>query len=132
MAEIDREIMSHAITGHNDITHALGNIRNLHGLWYTIIQNTYSRKLWIDYDVDITEEYDKEKLAKDVLDEIDAFAGKIVKKHAVITHGVQISSLLPQTTEQHSQRNSTRKHFLSIYNHLSMIKQRKLSSTAME
>lgn len=87
MAEIDREIMSHAITGHNDIAHALGNTRNLHGLWYTIIQDTYSRKLWIDYDVDITEEYDKEKLAKDVLDEIDAFAGKIVKKHAVITHG---------------------------------------------
>ena len=87
MAEIDREIMSHAITGHNDITHALGNIRNLHGLWYTIIQNTYSRKLWIDYDIDIREEYNKEKLAKDVLDEIDAFAGNIVKKHAVITHG---------------------------------------------
>ena len=48
IAKIDREVITHSLTGHCDISHALSSIKNIHGIWYSTIQNTYSRKLWID------------------------------------------------------------------------------------
>ena len=87
MAGIDREIISHATTGHNDISHALGDIRNLHGLWFTAMQNTYSRKLWIDYDIDLLDGIDKDITAHAAFGIIDELAGCAVTKHAIITHG---------------------------------------------
>ena len=87
MAGIDREIISHAAMGHNDISHAIGSIKNMAGLWYTAIQNTCSRKLWIDYDIDLIDPGIREHAAKRMLAEIDSFAEVIIKKHTVLTRG---------------------------------------------
>ena len=87
MAGIDREIISHATTGHNDISHALGSIKGIHSIWYTAMQNTYSRKLWIDYDIDLDDPENREIAAERALSEIDSFAGAAIAKHAILTRG---------------------------------------------
>lgn len=66
LARIDSEIASKAFTGSADLNHIYHNMRNLAGIWYTQMQNTYSRKLWIDYDIDLIDTGLKEKTAGNV------------------------------------------------------------------
>lgn len=51
--EIDEEILSHSFFNSNKLDHAISQINNLPNIWFSQIQNTYSRKFWIDIDVDI-------------------------------------------------------------------------------
>ena len=66
LARIDSKIASKAFTGSADLNHIYHNMRNLAGIWYTQMQNTYSRKLWIDYDIDLIDTGLKEKTAGNV------------------------------------------------------------------
>lgn len=52
MAKVDAELMKHAVYGGNDVSHPLRLLRNMNGIWLTAMQNSYSRKRWIDYDID--------------------------------------------------------------------------------
>lgn len=51
--EIDEEILSHSFFNSNKLDHAISQINNLPNIWFSQIQNTYSKKSWIDIDVDI-------------------------------------------------------------------------------
>ena len=53
IAETDEEIMKHAFSGNLDLAHSASSVMHLDSMWMSAMQNSYSRVLWIDYDVDI-------------------------------------------------------------------------------
>lgn len=52
MAKVDAELTKHAVYGGDDVSHPLRLLRNMNGIWLTTMQNSYSKKRWIDYDID--------------------------------------------------------------------------------
>ena len=53
IAETDEEIMTHAFSSNLDLAHSASSVMHLDGMWMSAMQNSYSRVLWIDYDIDI-------------------------------------------------------------------------------
>lgn len=53
IAEVDAEIAAHAFNGGWNLEHISRQVRNLSGIWLTQMQNSYSKKRWIDYDIDL-------------------------------------------------------------------------------
>ena len=69
--EIDEEILSHSFFNSNKLDHAVSQINNLPNIWFSQIQNTYSKKFWIDIDVDIKDDNIdlKESLINNILND---------------------------------------------------------------
>lgn len=55
MSSIETEIMSHVVHNQLNLDHAFNSMKNLSNIWYSQIQNNYSKKRWIDIDVDLEE-----------------------------------------------------------------------------
>lgn len=53
MTRIDEEAMTHLYQGGGDLSHVSRQMRNLGGIWLTQMQNSYSGKRWLDFDVDL-------------------------------------------------------------------------------
>ena len=80
IADIDTELIKHAVSGNPSTAHALRMLKNVSSIWLTAMQNTYSRKRWIDYDIDITDSKDSEttrKITEDVFMECNLITSTI-------------------------------------------------------
>lgn len=53
IARADEEAMTHLFQGGGDLLHVSRQMKNLGGIWLTQMQNSYSRKRWMDFDVDL-------------------------------------------------------------------------------
>ena len=53
IARVDEEAMTHLFQGGGDLSHVSRQMKNLGGIWLTQMQNSYSRKRWMDFDVDL-------------------------------------------------------------------------------
>lgn len=58
MNKIEFEALSHLINHQPDISHVMKMMRNLPNIWYSRIQNTFSKKRWLDIDIDTSDEID--------------------------------------------------------------------------
>ena len=61
IARIDEEAAAHLFSGGGDLGHISRQMRNLGGIWLTQMQNSYSRKSWMDFDVDLIDTFYREE-----------------------------------------------------------------------
>lgn len=90
MNKVELESLSHLITHQPDISHVMRMMKNLPNIWFSQIQNTYSRKFWIDIDVDIEDPnqvWTDKKTLREVLAE-NILSQSLIKelKNTIIIH----------------------------------------------